>query len=818
MIMLRCPEIQCLEVIATKTALSALQTINQAITGEQTDGKVFPNILSAVKDAIKTVVALKSSVEQIDGIRKLYYVDSYNTFRQPQPPISIPGLRYLEVPKDGHCLYHAVGKYLNIDQKNLRARVAQCIRDNEAVFKDAIVLPKECTWEKYIADINDGKKYAENLDIAVLMRVFNRPIIIVGPNSKIRQSGFGEIEKQYPDEPIFIYYNGVDHYNALILDGTLTSNSILTNLRTFSSKQKVPSVRLSQDINPPGTLASSLSSSSSSASKSPEPVPQTPSSSSPSGNSDSNSTKAGASGLGDSVVKDDHGAADRAASLSKTDSSSTTTSALPKSGSSFSSLSSGSNLAKAGASGSGDFGVKDANGAGSLLSKTDSDSSSPNPDPSKTVPSTIPSSSESSNSSEQKPPKPIPQTPSSSDLNGNSDSNLTKAGASEPGDSVDEGDLGVADRAASLSKTDSSSTTTSALPKSGSSSSSLSSGSNLAKASASRSGDPVVTDSLGTVGKSAQLFSRTDFKEKYQKRLSEIAQEIQVAIDKIDSLQAALLLNFKGLIITRSLLVAKLIQEVLEEVKKTADLSFNGIDKELREKVKELKENVIELEYGLEEKSTTKGCCESSKKAPLLEKSELAVDKGKVTKKQEFQYPLNSCCCVESSRNTCCCFWSIKGIQVEVNPPNVKQIEDIGHKLSTAKAALYTRQARANSMEAYTVYASAILAGALEATRMLVDGLCGRNPTTMTDGFDQWMHYIAIAVPILASGVYKIAGRCRNESKKYLETINEQLKNPALKITLAPNISEVLDVAERGEVTSSSVSSSSALVPAPAPR
>src|SRR5690606_4148876 len=73
------------------------------------------------------------------------------------------------------------------------------------------------TVEQYLEDVRAGKEWGDNLEIAVLMQVFNRPIIVIDDHAQIRK---GLNHEGYKGEPIFVHYNGHNHYNAYLLEDT----------------------------------------------------------------------------------------------------------------------------------------------------------------------------------------------------------------------------------------------------------------------------------------------------------------------------------------------------------------------------------------------------------------------------------------------------------------------------------------------------------------------------------------------------------------------------------------------------------------------
>ena len=88
-------------------------------------------------------------------------------------------LIYQSIPGNGHCLYNAVAIYCELDQHILRNRVASGIRTNLDEYQGLInVLEGDNgrSVNQYLADIEIGKEWADNLEIAVLMKILDRPI------------------------------------------------------------------------------------------------------------------------------------------------------------------------------------------------------------------------------------------------------------------------------------------------------------------------------------------------------------------------------------------------------------------------------------------------------------------------------------------------------------------------------------------------------------------------------------------------------------------------------------------------------------------
>jgi hypothetical protein len=141
----------------------------------------------------------------------------------------ILGLTYQKVNGDGHCLYHAVGLYLNRTQEELRQLVADYIENNRNQFADFVDLSNGQTLDDYLYDIRSGKAWADHIEIEVLMRIFQCPIIVIQKDGSIRNL---QDAQRYPaaELPIFVYYNGHIHYDAFLLTGILSARAILNRL------------------------------------------------------------------------------------------------------------------------------------------------------------------------------------------------------------------------------------------------------------------------------------------------------------------------------------------------------------------------------------------------------------------------------------------------------------------------------------------------------------------------------------------------------------------------------------------------------------
>lgn len=148
---------------------------------------------------------------------------------KPINELAKAGLTYENISGDGHCLYRAVSYYLgHEDIRLLRNIVAAHLEFNRAELESFIQLEPGQTLTNYLDAVRNGNEWASHVEIEVLMRVLDQPILIIGPNSQI--INLSEKER-FKGEPIFVYYNGIDHYDALTLKPGQTAQTVLANLQ-----------------------------------------------------------------------------------------------------------------------------------------------------------------------------------------------------------------------------------------------------------------------------------------------------------------------------------------------------------------------------------------------------------------------------------------------------------------------------------------------------------------------------------------------------------------------------------------------------------
>jgi hypothetical protein len=149
----------------------------------------------------------------------------------------IPGLRYEKVRGDGDCLFSAIGLYLNKSPQVLRLETAQYLEEHLERFVDHIADEyddDDFTIEGYIKSIRNGEKWGDHIEIIVLAEKYQRPIVVIESGGGVYNPS-DLTEANVPQgKPIFIYYNGVDHYDALRLTGEREGKTILEELLSLS--------------------------------------------------------------------------------------------------------------------------------------------------------------------------------------------------------------------------------------------------------------------------------------------------------------------------------------------------------------------------------------------------------------------------------------------------------------------------------------------------------------------------------------------------------------------------------------------------------
>ena len=124
-----------------------------------------------------------------------------------------------EVPADGDCLYHAVALHCPETASGLRSKVAALIE--KGLFNDFLTGEEDSSIRAQ--RVREGV-WGGQIEIQALMHILNRPIVIMYEQGALPT--YPSNTNLFPGEPIFISYNGTNHYTGLVPKIGYTSNDI----------------------------------------------------------------------------------------------------------------------------------------------------------------------------------------------------------------------------------------------------------------------------------------------------------------------------------------------------------------------------------------------------------------------------------------------------------------------------------------------------------------------------------------------------------------------------------------------------------------
>lgn len=152
--------------------------------------------------------------------------------------ITVPHLTFQEIPGDGNCLFNAVTVYLDVTQQTLRDSIADCLEDHYDDYKEFIAQEERA---EYIQRLR-GAEWGAHVEIVLLSHLLKRPIVVINPEGRISER---DVAMLYPEaEPIFVQFNGLNHYDALLNHSAQSGREILTNLLKTAE-----AVHVSEDAN-----------------------------------------------------------------------------------------------------------------------------------------------------------------------------------------------------------------------------------------------------------------------------------------------------------------------------------------------------------------------------------------------------------------------------------------------------------------------------------------------------------------------------------------------------------------------------------------
>ncbi len=133
------------------------------------------------------------------------------------------GLSFVAVQDSGHGFMAAAALHLNKDPSGLRLELADYVRNNLEKFENFFLGdPRE-----YLEKLEAGQAWADYEEMQVLTVALQRQLVVVSPGNV----EFINAEKFPTNEPIFIHYNGRNHYDALVMKGDQPARAILATLQ-----------------------------------------------------------------------------------------------------------------------------------------------------------------------------------------------------------------------------------------------------------------------------------------------------------------------------------------------------------------------------------------------------------------------------------------------------------------------------------------------------------------------------------------------------------------------------------------------------------
>lgn len=227
------------EMSSRKERAQAQTQIHQAKQQAHNSAQIAQGRLQEVQAVQHRVTNLEQQVRQetaeavqrdvvIDALRRK--LDDRNRNESVQRTVSsIPELFYQVVPGDGHCLFVAVGFYLGKNKDFIRQIVSAKLEDNREEFRGFIQLAEGQKLEDYLEAVRTGAEWASHVEIEVLMRLLNRPILAIGPTGHLINPADAE---RFEGDPIFVAYNGHNHYDSYLLKQGVSGREVLSKLLT----------------------------------------------------------------------------------------------------------------------------------------------------------------------------------------------------------------------------------------------------------------------------------------------------------------------------------------------------------------------------------------------------------------------------------------------------------------------------------------------------------------------------------------------------------------------------------------------------------
>ena len=127
---------------------------------------------------------------------------------------------------------------INQSIRMMRQAVATYMKENITYFMDFFPAGK-AKFKAHIKAIRDKHEWATHLEIIALQKLLNRPIIIFLPNDKVYVP---DNYNDYKGEPIFVYYDNVNHYKGCLNKTNLDLRTIFQQLLNNQEQIKIVAI------------------------------------------------------------------------------------------------------------------------------------------------------------------------------------------------------------------------------------------------------------------------------------------------------------------------------------------------------------------------------------------------------------------------------------------------------------------------------------------------------------------------------------------------------------------------------------------------
>ncbi len=261
----------------------------------------FAEIVVATPDAINMMASIifnynsVDSLEQVtavvnsDPVQAITLVNNILNTNVPElvlenqrviPPLPVlqelnrSGLAFNKVRDNGNCFYYAIASSLvengvALDQAaqdaaniEFRRYVAQILLENRAqyqpLFEAMVAQATEegrqdydgLSFDQYVDGVRSGQgpwtsAWADNLTIGALAQHLGRPIHIIGPDG----DSIASATEDHTGEPLFVFYNGTNHYDALVSRPGMARSQILSHLKFSQAIRNAVSTATPDQIN-----------------------------------------------------------------------------------------------------------------------------------------------------------------------------------------------------------------------------------------------------------------------------------------------------------------------------------------------------------------------------------------------------------------------------------------------------------------------------------------------------------------------------------------------------------------------------------------